>query len=353
MICEQHLYSGELPCPWPKCRAATTTHLGGRSFTATRFVGVRDEELYDWVADHRTAAFSLAKLVRRTVAELNGEPSASGDGLLYHYATLPTLESILVSREMWISDYRALNDATEISFGRDIAARTFADFGDSQAFRELLWNCLQASLNEAFYVTSFSLHGDCLNQWRAYGDGCKGVAIGFDVLEFLELIAHDPQAISLSRVTYDNQKQVLLFRAVASLARQVYDLDDRRDKHELTILVRELQRVISELLPLCKNPAFEDERECRLVVVPCLTLSGVTSGIAVRHRDTAGGNVAYITTRDVDHNFVLPLRALIAGPWIEPDRLAILQGIATNQSLDLRVSSVPLRRPPQVGFASA
>lgn len=295
MICEQHVYSGELPCPWPQCRAASTTQFLGRSFTATRFVGLCDEELYDWVADHRTAAFSLAKLVRRTVAELNGEPSASGDGLLYHYATFPTLEAILASREMWISDYRALNDVTEVSFGRDVATRTFAGFGDSQAFRELLWNCLQASLNEAFYVTSFSLHGDCLNQWRAYGDGCKGVAIGFDVWGFLNLIAHDPQAISLSRVTYDNQKQVMLFQTVASLARQIYDLDDRRSKHELVVLVRELQRVISELLPLCKNPAFEDERECRLVVVPCLTLSDVTRGIKVRHRLTGQGSVAYIT----------------------------------------------------------
>jgi hypothetical protein len=317
-----------------------------------RFADARGEDLYDWVADHRTAAFSLAKLTRRTVAELNGEPFSGGDGLLYHYASCTTFEAILSSREMWISDYRALNDTTEVSLGRAVAEATFAH-GESSVFRELLTKCLAESLNEAFFVASFSLEGDCLNQWRAYGDYCKGVSIGFGVFEFAELIARDPQAITLSRVTYDHEVQALLFRTVALLARQIFDLDETRGKHEPAILIRELQRTISELLPLCKNPGFRDERECRLIVVPCLTLSGVTAGIDVRHRDGVEGEVAYVTTRDIAQNFELPIEAVGTGPWITAAALDRVRVSASAFSLRLRHSTVPLRRPPEVGFASA
>ena len=352
-ICEPHLYSGELPCPWPHCRPANAVNILDRTFTATRFAGARGEDLYDWVADHRTAAFSLAKLTRRTVVELNGEPFSGGDGLLYHYASCTTFEAILASREMWISDYRALNDTTEVSFGRAVAEATFATHGESSVFRELLTNCLATSLNESFFVASFSLEGDCLNQWRAYGDDCKGVSIGFGVFAFAELIAHDPQAITLSRVTYDHDVQALLFRTLALLARQIFDLDEIRGKHEPAILVRELQRTISELLPLCKNSAFTDERECRLIVVPCLTLSGVTGGIDVRHRDGVDGPVAYVTTRDIARDFELPIEAVVTGPWITAAGLERVRATASALSLRLRQSMVPLRRPPEAGFASA
>lgn len=352
-ICERHLYSGELPCPWPICRPIETVRIADRKFTATRFAGARDEDLYDWVADHRTAAFSLVKLSRRAVVELNGEPLAGEDRLLYHYASSATFEAILASREMWISDYRALNDTTEVSFGRGIAEQTFATFGESEVFREFLTNCLAASLNEAFFVASLSLDGDCLNQWRAYGDDCKGVSIGFGVFEFAELIARDPQAITLSRVTYDKEVQALLFRNVASLARQIVDLDEVRGKHEEAILVRELQRTISELLPICKNPAFTDERECRLIVVPCLTLSGRTRDVAVRHRQGIGGDVEYITTRDLAPNFELPMEAIVAGPWISEAAFNRVRSAAHGRALAVRRSSVPLRRPPEMDFASA
>ncbi|MGN6187061.1 MAG: DUF2971 domain-containing protein [Thermoanaerobaculia bacterium] len=325
----------------------------GRTFTATRFVGPEGEDLYDWVADHRTAAFSLGRLVRRAVAELNGEPAKGEDAFLYHYTSWAAFESIGASDEIWISDYRALNDETELLFGRRMAARSFARYDESPAFSELLRECLAASLDDAFYVASFSLHGDCLNQWRAYGDGCKGVAAAFDIPEFSQLTKNDPRAVTFSRVTYDEEKQALLFSLIATVAQQIVAIDTQRNKLEINILVRELQGTISELLPLCKNPAFEDERECRLVVVPCLTLSGLTGDLRVRRRRGLHGDVGYLTTKDIAPNFELPLRALVAGPWAEASTLASMRKYADDHALPVRESSVPLRRPPQGTFASA
>ena len=281
------------------------------------------------------------------VVELNGQPSAVGSGLLYHYASVATFDAILASGEMWLSDYRVLSDESEISFGRAVAERTFSSFGESSVFRELLTNCLAASRNEEFFVASFSLEADCLNQWRAYGDGCRGVSIGLGMSEFITLIECDPQAVSLSCVTYDADTQALLFSTVATLARQIFELDEARGKHEPAILVRELQRTISELLPLCKDRAWTDERECRLIVVPCLTLSGATSGMSLRHRQGVYGDVGYISTRDVDRNFELPVQAVITGPWISRTDLDRVRGAANAHSLDLRHSEVPLRLLPR------
>jgi hypothetical protein len=346
IVCVPHVYSGELPCPWPSCRPADTLNIAGHEFAALRFIGAGSEDLYAWDLSTRTAAFSLAKLTRRAVAEFNGVPFDGGDGLLYHYAKLTTLDAILASREIWISDYRALNDTSEVSFGRGVAERSFARYSESSTWGELLSNCLAASLNEAFFVASFSLVSDCLNQWSRYGEGGKGVAIGFGISEFESLIAVDPMAILLSQVTYDATTQDLLFRTVTSLARQVFDLDEKRGTHEPFILVRELQRIISELLPLCKNPSFADEREGRLVVVPCLTLSGVTGGLESRHRSTTEGDVVYITTRDIAPDFQLPLRAVVSGPLISSDDSERVRTIASANGLQFRQSTIPLRRSP-------
>lgn len=46
-------------------------------------------------------------------------PSRSRDELLWHYTTAEGLLSIVEHRELWASSVDYLNDAAELSFGRD------------------------------------------------------------------------------------------------------------------------------------------------------------------------------------------------------------------------------------------
>jgi hypothetical protein len=106
---------------------------------------------------------------------------------LYHYTDGLGLKGILESGRVWFTDYRHLNDPSELKHGidmaHDVARRlgTGAD-GPVRLFLERFTDLFRHDNFAAtlgFFIACFSRARDDLGQWRAYADNGRGFAIGF------------------------------------------------------------------------------------------------------------------------------------------------------------------------------
>jgi hypothetical protein len=135
----------------------------------------------------------------------------------------------------------------------------------------LLAHCDNLSLNETFFPNFFcaclSTNGDSLGQWRAYATDGKGVAIGFN-RKYLERFVTE----------YTTRLQNVEYLAESDSA-QIKDelagaLDglNRADKllhpDEIASIARRTHDSWGLRAPFCKNAAFKEEDEVRMVHMP-------------------------------------------------------------------------------------
>lgn len=124
--------------------------------------------------------------------------AAKGRPLLAHYTSINSLENILRSNSLWLSNPLFMNDLNEVRFGVLNGVETFRGL----PLQELLSisateaNEISNAFNEFFeydrnenvidtYVFCLTEHDPSnvdgkLSMWRAYGDHGKGVALVFD-----------------------------------------------------------------------------------------------------------------------------------------------------------------------------
>ena len=101
---------------------------------------------------------------------------------LYHYTDGSGLRGILDSGRIWFTDYRHLNDPSELLHGIETVgdvSRGMANGADErvQHFLRTLTDMFQhPNLEKSldFFIASFSREGDDLGQWRAYADNGRG-----------------------------------------------------------------------------------------------------------------------------------------------------------------------------------
>lgn len=120
---------------------------------------------------------------------------------------------------------------------------------------------LDSKGQSSIYISCFSEEPDILSQWRAYADDGKGVSIGFNLDKLSE-----PDNILLKEVKYtdvfnysDIENNVELIGETINTIFSDSKITDKREKKEV---------FLNELLPdfaNFKNPAFEEEKEIRLI----------------------------------------------------------------------------------------
>jgi Protein of unknown function (DUF2971) len=106
---------------------------------------------------------------------------------LYHYTDARGLKGIIESGTIWFTDYRHMNDPSELVHGMEFAhlVANDPDLNADQRVEAFLKTFsgmfkhakFQATLD--FFIASFSRSRDELGQWRAYADNGRGFAIGF------------------------------------------------------------------------------------------------------------------------------------------------------------------------------
>jgi hypothetical protein len=211
---------------------------------------------------------------------------------LFHYTTAAGLLGILETKRIWATDLRFLNDAQELTYGRQavidaIEARKLreidpgkyaykgeAGLQEAGARAELFDLVLDHNRTSVgfcdygVYVTCFCQNGDLLSQWRGYG-GDHGYSVEFPKGELERALAamHGyPPASGLFRVRYGpanaKAKGMLAAGHVAKTS----------NGGHAGIKPHHVALAVNSLLAQIKHPGFEAEEEWRLVIG--LTISG-------------------------------------------------------------------------------
>lgn len=186
--------------------------------------------------------------------EIDSDPLPS---TVYHYTDQRGLLGILESGKLWATDYRYLNDSSELLYTYRLAsqlARETLDASHGNLAQRFLQEVGSAPrpdvyVETPYYLCCFSEIDNSLSQWREYG-GEQGFSLQF------------PGDISQMQVMATGQGRQ---NPGITLLKVVYDQDFHR---------RYLTALISGLVDLCNSPLMEyqlrqvGEREALAGILP-------------------------------------------------------------------------------------
>lgn len=202
-----------------------------------------------------------------------------GDGLppvLYHYTSATGLLEIVQSRTLWATDPRYMNDASELEYplriARDAVEEALAseDHPIAKSFRDK-YLALEDPIgpDRHFYVACFCENGDLLSQWRAYGGGASGYAIGFDP-KLLKLADDAMHNWWLTKMHYDTE--TFLAHIVEIARSYAAHLKWAEANYGVAVAERAISlgldfftRLLINAAVSIKHSAFAEEREWRFI----------------------------------------------------------------------------------------
>ncbi|MGY8662427.1 DUF2971 domain-containing protein [Bradyrhizobium sp. UFLA05-109] len=246
------------------------------------------------------------------------------DELIYHYCGADAFTNIVRSRTMWHTAYSALNDTQERKWGftqfQDAADKLRkvcgADFVDRITAMVRLTQDHSVAM-----ISSYSLNGDLLSQWRAYTDDGRGFAIGFSPKE-MEWPAK-PLRVLYDRAAQRNELTNNIKHVFEVEKRFGFRYDERFEQHWFNFG-----------LDLCayKHPSFAEEMEIRNVHVSAVALdenerrkmipmggiddNGVrrASPQPIVYRVRNGVQVPYVVLDMTDGGRNAPIKKIVLGP---------------------------------------
>lgn len=287
-FCREHALGGwgTLPCPWPGCKYG---HVGDnfvddrfslvddKTFTRESFVGVDGEPRYFWIGANDPYGWAIRNTIRSELFRL-ARPTY---GPLYHYTSLESFHAILESEDLWLTDAAYLNDASEIEHGIRLASDVFDGLiaGGSpiaQSLTEL--TRIPKDERPRVNIACFSSARDSLTQWRAYSRSTVGVALQFTPQTMMMDLGF-PRECTLLPVLYDESAKRTLLDCFGRFFGLAYEKDSQRkirrikrdpsEKDEEFFPIDGYEEgdrgLFSELVVCCKDSAFADEREVRMV----------------------------------------------------------------------------------------
>lgn len=284
------------------------------------------------------------------------------DGL-WHYTDAGGLQGILDKEELWASDTRFLNDATEINYGLEVAEEAVEVAARSGRWKTSTSHFLQRVMasdganltgllraRSEVYVACLCEKGDLLSQWRAYAgrDTAGGYALQFrhraPVTGWIDHLGREK--LQLQRVIYDRDEQLAAFSSLIELLAPVYDVD--HSERRMDAVAKNLIDGVLEFATFCKHPSFREEREWRVVY----ERSSDVKPLKVRHRISRGLFVPYVALElpaavgaMAGH---LPITEVRCGPSPEPELKQdgvnrLLRSSKTFKHVEVSGSDSPLR----------
>lgn len=223
-------------------------------------------------SDERQRYIAFALQLTRELNSLAIPP----DTMLWHYTNGSALIAILDSMSIFSTQISCLNDTTEMRYGSKLFQAALADLhqaNNDEATLKLLDSALSyfkenpelpAQAVAVHFVACFSDQKDDLSQWRGYGNGENGYAIGFEAGDLWGC----PNS-SLVRVNYDESLHRTLARKAAQAMvdffleglKKFAPPDPVKWSEEF---FEAWENSITMVAPLIKHPAFIGESECRI-----------------------------------------------------------------------------------------
>jgi hypothetical protein len=360
-VCEYHLHFGVTPCPWPECKHGVEDDEFSLDVSPSRGMVTRyrrqrwispdSQPYYSWIGDDwRPAFLDCVRLVNREMERLKLRQSVGKD-TVYHYTDLNGLKGILDSQAMWLTDYAYLNDSTEMEHGLGLVKEKLLAAIDDPKYAKVAdvfssWVDGLVNHKHRICISSYSLDGDSLSQWRAYGS----VAIGFK--PDLSLAGWNSES-SINSVIYERDKQELYIDYFLNHVLQAHEVDVAKidSVESLDLTYQGGVHSTINLVACLKNPGFADEREVRVAYVENPEFAEIGMTIAPKKfRVSADAIIPYVTTRDLASEKSkpeLPIREVVVGPTISPKGERSIREYLDHlglEKVELRRSSIPYRK---------
>lgn len=212
---------------------------------------------------------SFAESCQKIHDELNNNNQQK---TIYHYTNFDGLVGIIGSRKLRYTDYRYLNDPTEIIYGQNLICESILRSGIENKYeleKKLRRLLKQINKDNYLYVACFSHDDDKLSLWRYYANNGTGFAIGFT--EFQDIIPNGTirESSLISEVIYRKETTLDILKKFISQYEIFMDRSRSAIIHDRDFFNKSMQvRLISNLLsfqPSLKDESFADEHEVRLI----------------------------------------------------------------------------------------
>ena len=296
----------------------------------------------------------------RWIEAAESSPRPSPNHLVYHYTNAAGLYGMLSSGKVWLTNYRFLNDKTELTHTQNLASETIRNElrNKPDIVRRLLYNnvleWLEVSTNIQPYVMSFSEEGDDLSQWRGYANDGEGFTIGFLASAIDECIqSADDTYTTFAKIEYERIAQVKMLLAALKEVEAALRKRVRNSVAERQGLVDEAGRYFDWIAgafgALNKHHSFRFEKEWRLIVYYDLDSPPKQLPPNVRVSGTKLVPYAEVNLCGIDGK--LPIKRIGVGPGFaegaEADAVRMLCKIHGYEP-EIYFADTPYRRPDRI-----
>ncbi|HII3422310.1 TPA: hypothetical protein ACY3LS_005501 [Klebsiella pneumoniae] len=189
--------------------------------------------------------------------------------MIYHYTDLYAAKSITENAEVWLTDYRYLNDKEEFLKGHEVLLDALVEYQDDKgkypkdfiddianAVAFIRKNSFQELGRNNIFVSSFSRIPDLLNQWRSYGMYC---------LELDEDFFSDEEVVVLDCHYLQNEGDAIEY-AYGLIDAYILPVLVKMWDGNKSLVTLELSSLIDVYALSFKHDAFYDEHEIMFVV---------------------------------------------------------------------------------------
>lgn len=274
---------------------------------------------------------------------------------LFHYTSSAAFLSIIKNGELWFSDYRYMNDLSELNYGIELFKRILSERSDAESDNDdshILFVALKelesAAPQTDMFVFCMCEENNLLNQWRVYGKDTVPVSIEFATRGFM-FVNWKPHNFQLVPIIYDAYKQQAIADNVISAG-----VEYMRQHRDAIFANDDAIKGFGEMFAAAcigwsssmKHPQFAVEKEWRL---------SVRWGLGPRYlrgqnyRASPIGIVPYLTVRPDDENMgsELPIRSVTIGPCAYPTiQRQTIHDLLYQHNMadkDVHVSDLPVR----------
>jgi hypothetical protein len=316
---------------------------------------------------------------------------------LYHYTTWEGLQGILETRTLWATNYKYLNDYSEINLFRDkfisliqpYAAEATQELikklpkvnqiihkkgGLHQVVQhevEVLTDAWYKALGNEIFILSFCgeskipnvAKNGLLSQWRGYGTG-GGAALLFDTKKLEEILTLEAKRFEygplfIADLVYSDDEQKLKnelsdeLAIIVDIAKQFFDYENITQKKEIADGPKGYMPFVT-CISRYKHYGFSEENEVRVVALPVVDKSYLeiaqlaqADGVILKpekerkFRQKSGQHIPYIelfNSTDIE----LPIEKIIVGPHKEKEaRATKLREKLEKRNIEIICSEIP------------
>ncbi|TAV44983.1 DUF2971 domain-containing protein [Rhizobium leguminosarum] len=189
------------------------------------------------------------------------------DTLVYHYCSGQTLQAILSSKTIRLSDVNMMNDFNEGAYGyglfEEAASEIMGDDKIRSVFPDLDRSFFE-KVDEIISPIQFAIHPviacfskkpDVLSQWSRYADEARGFCVGFDAQMMSDL------PVTIVEVEYDRATQIKEVRE-ALCGLYMYNREEKLNFGKP--FFRECG-IFATMLFSFKSESFREEQEVRIL----------------------------------------------------------------------------------------